>query len=158
MEGGGSGDKRPKKFEEGWKPTRGGKRAKKQQLLAEAFVAKQQASKASGGDPEDVKSEEFPDFKEGDRVSASGSASSGSRAIPVVPVPVPKTPPKDFPPLPAPRTPPIRHHPVFRYPRFRFRLHHQRFQVCFWCPSSEGNVNGRDQPSLRGPSQRLLGE
>lgn len=52
------------------------------------------------------KSEEFPDFKEGDRVSASGSASSGSRAIPVVPVPVPKTPPKDFPPLPAPRTPP----------------------------------------------------
>ena len=32
----------------------GGKRAKKQQLLAEAFVAKQEAAKASGGDPEDV--------------------------------------------------------------------------------------------------------
>ena len=68
-QGGDRGDKRPRKFEPGWKPRRGGKKAKKQQLLAEAFVAKQVAAKAANTDPSafvvvrvEKEAEEFPTF------------------------------------------------------------------------------------------------
>ena len=75
MEGEGSGEKRPKKLEPSWKPTRGGKKAKKQQARAEAFVAKQdEAAKASGGDPSgfvvvSAAEEEFPHFRPEDRIA-----------------------------------------------------------------------------------------
>ena len=106
MEGEGSGEKRPKKLEPSWKPTRGGKKAKKQQARAEAFVAKQEAAKASGGDPSDfvvvsVAEEEFPDFRPEDRIL-------------FVPVSAPKTPPKALAKVsvpsvvvPTPKPPPI---------------------------------------------------
>lgn len=102
MEGEGSGEKRPKKFQEGWKPTRGGKKAKKQQVRAEAFVAKQEAAKASGGNPEDfvvvsVAEAEFPDFRPEDRIT--GAPSSSSRPVPVS---APVTPPKALAKVPAP--------------------------------------------------------
>ena len=127
MEGEGSGEKCPKKFEPGWKPIRGGEKAKKQQVRAEALVAKQEAAKASGGDPSgfvvvSVAEEEFPDFRPEDRilfvpVSAPKTPPKALAkvSVPSLVVPIPKPPPIPVTipvPIPGPRTPPKAPSPV----------------------------------------------